>query len=303
MRRLVGRALKWSWYLAAIVLVLCAAVVSLGQYYFPYLGDYREELLARVAGDLPFGVEVAGLGAEWTGLAPTLRVRGLRLFARGDPAVTILSSSRSELRIDMLRSLFSLAPRLRRIVAEDVQLGFDEDADGRWHIAGVAGGAAPPNPEAIVDFFLAIEEIELRRTRLVLRAAEGGRVETEGAEMSMENYRRFRRLHVSVRDESPGGVIDLLLESRGDPRQRADFSAAAHLRLDNARLQRLQPLLPPATSLPDAALSGELWARLSQEGELSLQGVLSAPELDPRAIWPERGQLQPLQALALEFAG
>jgi uncharacterized protein (TIGR02099 family) len=302
MKRVLGRLLRWGWYLAAVVLVLCAALVTLGQYYFPYLGEHKDELLARVAADLPFGVEVAGLGAEWAGLAPTLHVRGLRLFARDEPEVTILSSSRSELRIDMLRSLFSLAPRLRRIVAEDVQLGFTEDADGRWHIAGVGGGRAPSNPEAIVDFFLAIEEIDLRRTRLVLRAHEGGRVETEGAELSMENYRRFRRLHVTARDESPGGEFSLLLESHGDPRQRDDFSAAAYLRLDNARLKRLQPLLPPALRMPDAALSGELWARLSDEGVVSLSGTLRAPELDPRSFWPEREQLQPLNEFDLRFS-
>ncbi|MBP6381169.1 MAG: TIGR02099 family protein [Pseudomonadales bacterium] len=301
MKRALGGLLRWGWYLAAVVLVLCAALVTLGQYYFPYLGEHKDELLARVAEDLPFGVEVAGLGAEWTGLAPTLHVRGLRLFARDEPQVTILSSSRSELRIDMLRSLFSLAPRLRRIVADEVQLGFTEDADGRWHIAGVGGGRAPSNPEAILDFFLAIEEIDLRRTRLVLRAHEGGRVETEGAELAMENYRRFRRLHVTARDESPGGEFSLLLESYGDPRRRDEFSATAYLRLDKARLKRLQPLLPPALRMPDAALSGELWARLSEEGVVSLSGALRAPELDPRAFWPERTQLQPLNDIDLRF--
>lgn len=303
MRRVLGRLLRWGWYLAAIVLVLCAALVTLGQYYFPYLGEHKDALLARVAADLPFGVEVAGLGTEWSGLAPTLHVRGLRLFARDEPEVTILSSSSSELRIDMLRSLFSLAPRLRRIVAEDVQLGFTEEADGRWHIAGVGGGRAPSNPEAIVDFFLAIEEIDLRRTRLVLRAHEGGRVETEGAELSMQNYRRFRRLQVTARDESPGGEFSLVLESHGDPRQRDEFSAAAYVRLDSARLSRLQPLLPPALRMPEAALSGELWARLSEEGIVSLSGALRAPELDPRAFWPERAQLQPLSDLDLRFSG
>ncbi len=302
MRRVLGRLLRWGWYLAAMVLVLCAALVTLGQYYFPYLGEHKDALLARVAADLPFGVEVAGLGTEWTGLAPTLHVRGLRLFAREEPEVTILSSSRSELRIDMLRSLFSLAPRLRRIVAEDVQLGFTEDAEGRWQIAGVGGGRAPSNPEAIVDFFLAIEEIDLRRTRLVLRAHEGGRVETEGAELSMQNYRRFRRLQVTARDESPGGEFSLLLESHGDPRQRDEFSAAAYLRLDTARLTRLQPLLPPALRMPEVALSGELWARVSEEGVVSLSGALRALELDPRAFWPEREQLPPLNDLDLRFS-
>ena len=302
MRRALGRLLRWCWYLAAVVLVLCAALVTVGQYYFPYLGAHKDELLARVAGGLPFGVEVAALDAEWTGLAPTLYLRGLRLFARDEPEVTILSSSRSELRIDMLRSLFSLAPRLRRIVAEDVQLGFVEDADGRWHIAGASGGRTPSNPEAIVDFFLAIEEIDLRRTRLVLRGREGGRVETEGAELAMENYRRFRRLRVTARDESPGGEFSLLLESHGDPRRREEFSAAAYLRLDNARLKRLQPLLPPDVRMPDAALSGELWARLSEEGVIGLRGAVRAPELDPRAFWPERAQLQPLGDIDVRFS-
>ena len=47
MRRVLGRLLRWGWYLAAMVLVLCAALVTLGQYYFPYLGEHKDALLAR----------------------------------------------------------------------------------------------------------------------------------------------------------------------------------------------------------------------------------------------------------------
>ena len=164
------RLAVWSWYLAALVLVLSASLVSLGQYYFPYLGEYREPLLRRAAAELPFGIEITGLNAEWTGLAPTFHVQGLRLYARNEPAVTILSSSRCEIRIDILRSLFSLAPRLRKIVAENVALEFLEMADGSWRMAGVGDSRSRSNPEEIIAFFLAIEEIELHQTRLLLKA-------------------------------------------------------------------------------------------------------------------------------------
>ena len=151
------------------MLVLCATAVTLGQYYFPYLGEHQDELLAVVVGKLPFGVEIDGLAAQWTGLAPTLYARSLRLYAPEDPQLTILSAGRTELRIDLLRSLLSFGPRLRRIAADDVQLAFVEDADGRWRIAGAAGAGRVSNPDAIIDAFLAIEEIALQRTRLVLR--------------------------------------------------------------------------------------------------------------------------------------
>ena len=113
MKRLLGSLARWLWYLAAAVVVLCAVLVSLGQYYFPYLDQYRIELVERAAERLPFGIEVAGLHAEWTGHAPTFRVQGLRLYAREEPAITILSSSRSDLRIDIVRSLIARALRIR----------------------------------------------------------------------------------------------------------------------------------------------------------------------------------------------
>ena len=160
------RLVVWGWYLAALVLVLSASLVSLGQYYFPYLGEYKEPLLRRAVAELPFGIEVAGLSAEWTGLAPTFYVQGLRLYPRNEPAVTILSSSSAEIRIDILGSLLGLVKRWRKIVAENVALDFLESADGSWHLAGVGSNPrSRSNPDVIVVFFLAIEEIELRRIR------------------------------------------------------------------------------------------------------------------------------------------
>ncbi len=301
MRRVPIVLLRGAWYLGACVAVLCAALVSLGQYYFPYLGEHEDELLARAAAKLPFGVAIDGLVAEWTGLAPTLYVRSLRLYARDDPEVTILSAGRTELRVDLLRSLYARGPRLRRIAAEDVQLAFVEEADGRWHIAGTAGAGRVSNPEAIVDAFLAIEEIALQRTRLLLRPHAGGDVEAEGAELALENYRRFRRLRLQTREADGGGAIDLLLESHGDPRERRDFSATAYLRLDQARLARLQPLLPPKLGLPGATVSGEVWARLSSQGLVTLNAALRAPELDLAPIGGLQALREPLRGLELRL--
>ena len=80
MKRPLLLFLRGVWYLGATVLVLCATAVTLGQYYFPYLGEHQDELLAVVVGKLPFGVEIDGLAAQWTGLAPTLYARSLRLY-------------------------------------------------------------------------------------------------------------------------------------------------------------------------------------------------------------------------------
>lgn len=301
MRRVPLVLLRAAWYVGACVLVLCAALVTLGQYYFPYLGEHEDELLARAAAKLPFGVAIDGLAAEWTGLAPTLYARSLRLYAHDAPEVTILSAGRTELRVDLLRSLFALGPRLRRIAAEDVRLAFVEDADGRWRIAGTAGAGRVSNPEAIVDAFLAIEEIALQRTRLLLRPHAGGDVETEGAELALENYRRFRRLRLQTREADGGGAIDLLLESHGDPRERRDFSAVGYLRLDHARLARLQPLMPPALGLPGATVSGEVWARFSGQGPLTLNAALRAPELDLAPVGALHALREPLRGLELRL--
>ncbi|MFM7784593.1 MAG: hypothetical protein ACKPE6_08130, partial [Gammaproteobacteria bacterium] len=199
MRRWTGRLLRWLWYLAAATVVAGAALVSLGQYYFSYLDEYREPLVRMAAARLPFGVELEGLHADWTGLAPTFRVRGLRLHAPEDPSITILAAGEAEIRIDIVRSLFALAPRLRHIVAGDVQLGFREDAAGHWSIAGAGAPRAPANREAILDFFLAIEEITLERSRIVLQPAGAEQVETQDARLSMQNYLRLRRLGLQLR--------------------------------------------------------------------------------------------------------
>jgi uncharacterized protein (TIGR02099 family) len=290
--------LRWIWYLAAAVVVACAALVSLGQYYFSYLDDYREPLVRMATARLPFGVEVDALHADWTGLAPTFRVRGLRLHAPEDPAITILAAGESEIRIDIIRSLFALAPRLRHIVAGDVQLGFREDAAGHWSIAGAGAPRSPANREAILDFFLAIEEITLERSRIVLQPAGGERVETQDARLSMQNYLRLRRLGVQLRDAASGAALDLLLEARGDPRKRGDFSARAYARLDQVQLSRLQPLAGARLRLPRGSLSGELWADVDAGGRWSLRGNVDSPELELPVLGSGR-RLEPLRDIAL----
>ncbi len=300
MKRWLGGLARWLWYLAAAVVVLCAVLVSLGQYYFPYLDRYRTELVARAAERLPFGIEVAGLHAEWTGLAPTFHVQGLRLFAREAPAITILSSSRSDLRIDIVRSLLARAPRIRSITADDVQLGFLEDEDGHWHLAGIGVSRTPADRDAILDFFLAIEDIGFERARIVLSPAHGGQVETQNATVRMQNYRRLRRLEARLRDDTGGGKLDLMVETHGDPRNRGDFDASAWVRLEDARLARLQPLAGATMRLPATALSGELWASLDAEGAWSLRGNLKAPSMELAPLSSGR-LLEPVRDLDARF--
>ena len=300
MKRLLGGLARWLWYLAAAVVVLCAVLVSLGQYYFPYLDSYRSELVARAAARLPFGIEVAGLHAEWTGLAPTFRVQGLRLYAREEPAITILSSARSDVRIDIVRTLLARAPRIRSITADDVQLGFREDAGGHWHLSGIGVTRTPADRDAILDFFLAIEDIGLERTRIVLSPADGGEVETQNATVRMQNYRRLRRLDARLRDDAGGGRLDLVVETHGDPRQRGEFDASAWVRLDEARLARLQPLAGAALRLPRTALSGELWASLTAGGAWTVHGKLRTPSLELAPL-PSGRSLEPLREIDTRF--
>jgi uncharacterized protein (TIGR02099 family) len=301
MTRWIGGMLRWAWYGVAAVLVLAAAVVSLGQYYFPYLDDHREELLATAAADLPFGVEVAALHAEWTGLAPTFEVRGLRLFAREEPAITMLTCERSLVRIDLARSLLALSPRLRSIAAENVQLGFREAGDGRWHIDGVGAARSPANTQGILAFFLAIEEIQLSRTRLVLSPADGEPVEIERADLGLENFRHFRRLHFDTQDQGARGRLAAVIEAEGDPREREHFRARAHVRLDGAHIEWLQPLVGAPFRLPRAQMSGEVWMGVEPGGQMELRAAISAPELELAPLASGR-RFAPLRSLEARLA-
>jgi uncharacterized protein (TIGR02099 family) len=279
MRRVLGRLAVSIWYLSALVLVIFASLVSLGQYYFPYLGEHKDEMLRYVSGELPFAVEMERLNAEWTGLAPTFHVEGLRLSSKRDPALTIATSRSSEVRIDIFRSLLAGAPRLRKVVLDNASLGFVESVDGKWHVVGGSQGAAGIDPAPILAFFLAIDEIELRRAKLYLRRGDGPRVETHDADLLMENFRHFRRLRMDAREEN-AVKISLILEARGDPRDVSDFGAEAYLRLYGADLSRLQGLVGDMFGLPAARVSGEAWARIEPGARLHLQADLSSPRID-----------------------
>lgn len=302
MRRLLRGAALAMWYGAAALLVVFAVVVSLGQYYFPYLGRHSDELLREFSGRLPFDAGISQLRAEWTGMAPTFFADDLRLRARDADGAEILRATSAEIRIDLLRSLFARAPRLRMMRASNVDVRLVQGEDGRWSLAGLQGRRAPANGDAIADFFLAVEEIDLEHARVTFEFAQGGQVETQDARLLLENYRRFRRLRFSTRDAGGSGGMQLLVESRGDPRQHRDFTAAAYLQLDNLELERWRPLLRGTPGVPLPAVNGRVWADMDARGVIDWQAELASPQVELGGLAPGRA-LQPLRELRLAAGG
>ena len=118
MKIAVWRLVRWSWYALGVFLVLFALLVSLGQYYFPRIGDYKEQILAEINARAPFAVAVGRLSGEWTGLAPTITLRDLRVYAPGLPQQSLLVVPLAEVRIDLVPSAIARTLRVRELVVD-----------------------------------------------------------------------------------------------------------------------------------------------------------------------------------------
>ena len=278
MKRALTRIAIFGWYLSAAALVLLATGVSMGKYYFPYLSDYREQLLLEVEGSLPFGLEISNLEARWEGLQPVFRLDGIRLHDLTDVTAEIATAKRATVRLDILGSLWAGAPRLSEIFVDGGSLDLIEGVDGAWRIAGFEANNKT-DFASIARFVLGIAEFEIRNSHLRVTTDDGAALETQDAGLRLENFAQFRRLRLTTNSVSGAG-LEMLLESNGDPFDENAFDARIWGKFKALDLSRLRALLH-FDALPEGNLSGELWAQWHPGGEMEVAGDLHAYQLRP----------------------
>jgi uncharacterized protein YhdP len=282
--------LRKFYLLFAIALITLAVLVQAGRSFSPLISDYRTELAGYIGEQLNAQVSLGSVRSEWEGLKPVLEVGELTIRSHSDEP--ILAFREARLRLDLLRSLLNWRLVWGGVTLQETALEFEQTAEGFWHIPGLPISQAAPQAaqlDRLVDMLLLANKIELQRSQLVFRFAEGHHIDLTSPSLLLENTGEFHRLSLAVDIEERKEAVSLMIEGTGDPRDQPNFKASGFLALND--FPTSEPLaaasalllgdITPLQLRSEGALNARLWfsSRTDNQGfditgELGLQTLL-----------------------------
>ncbi|GAA5180066.1 YhdP family protein [Niveibacterium umoris] len=130
--RLVFRLAVAAYFVAGLGLLAARYLV------LPHAGEWRPEVERQVSRVIGLPVAIAHLDADWDGLRPRLRLRGVTLHdASGHPALRLAAVDASL----SWRSIVAGAIRLRRLTIDRPELTLLRRPDGRVELSGFPAGS------------------------------------------------------------------------------------------------------------------------------------------------------------------
>ncbi len=274
--------LLWTGIVTVVLTV--GAVVALGRYYVPYLDRYQDVLLEELRERTGLIVSVGTISAEWRPLRPRLDVTELTLHHPDHPEEVVARIDRLALRLDLLESLRRWVPAFSGVEGSGLRVTLEEQPLGRWQLRGFPPQDAGSGGGRLLDFLLAIRSAAIDDSRIDLDFYHGGRGELFVDELILSRSGRFRRLQLAATTATSGAPLQMVVESRGDPRQRDAFRAGAYLQFTGLDLTSV---LPAARSfgidLRHGLLSGRAWFSW-ERGDVTVRGDVAVPQIDLGAL-------------------
>ena len=211
MKRVASGVVRGLLSLTVVIVVLCAVFVGVARELVYQVDDFKPELLAFVNQRFGLQVELESISGSWKGLAPrfTLKNVSVRLSNSESDAPHIETL---DLEILLLRSLFSLEPRVRLRV-EGAE-GHAWSQDGHIVLGGFDTYTPAANTEAnqsskknpLLDRLLAQPRIEIINSRLVVTDLYSEPVKLTLHEFRTEAGKRLRYLLGDFTAHGPSDV-------------------------------------------------------------------------------------------------
>lgn len=272
-RRLHVRILRRLWQLAITLLVLLAVYMTGGRLLMPLVAGQVAGIETQLSQALGATVTIGELRGSWFRFSPALEIRDLTLTTgtAADPQRHGLAQLTLEL--DAVASLFSASPVIASIHADSLQVVLQEAADGRWTLAGMAGGG-PDHSRQITDFILQTGGIGLSEAVVRLQRADGSVVNIDSLYLDLRNRGNNHELESQFRINGQQSPSHLRLDLEGDP--RAVFVASLYAQADALELGALLGM-PQAGGwqLQDLRLGGSVWIDADQNGVQLLRTSLA----------------------------
>ncbi|WP_237057804.1 YhdP family phospholipid transporter [Microbulbifer sediminum] len=304
-------AVRWLarkfWLLTVTVVILLAIVVQAGRLLSPQVEQYRPQITALLSERLGAPVKMDRIALRWEALEVALQLDGLRLGENGE-----MRLGYGLFHLDLLASLWNRELVWKNLQVRDFTAQLNRIGAGNWHVDGFP--AAPQGAEADggeagerlgdpARIFQLGPKVEVRNASITLQLADGQRARINLPEVLLENSGAFHRLSARafIADtvvaegaapaaQAPAGMetLRLILEGRGDPRDREEFRLNGYLQLNELQVNSdTVALLQQLTPVPERyhwqgrkIARGNLWLNSDNDAGYRLRGRLDLVQLD-----------------------
>lgn len=132
---MIKKSSQIAWITIAFITIVMAFIVSLARLFFPLFEEYRADIEKLAQQELGRPVKVQEVIADWSGLQPRIRIKGVSVYTRDGSRVWVkLDEVQIYFRvIDSIRS-WRLRPGKIDIVGADADIAF---RNGSYYIGGV----------------------------------------------------------------------------------------------------------------------------------------------------------------------
>lgn len=222
-----------GWTLVTAYFLFAALILGLRYWVLPHVGQYTGLIERQVSAVIGERVTIGEVTAGWDGLHPELDLRELRIHDRNGELVLELPAVEAVL---SWTSLLVNSVRFHSLALDRPDLAIRRDAQGGFHVAGLALVKAPAGEPGFADWLLAQSEVSVRGARLTWsdewRAAPP--LELSGVDLVLRNSGSSHRfaLRASV-PRNLASTLDLRGDLSGrDPAQPRTWSGKLYAELD-----------------------------------------------------------------------
>ncbi len=268
-RRLHARLLRRLWHLSCVVIVALALYLSAGRLLMSLVGGQIFGIETQLSQFLGATITIGELRGGWFRFGPTLEISNLVLVTGPGWQHSV---GWATLQLDVFESLLNRRPVIASIYADSVRLVLQENANGRWSLAGLADNG-PDYSQQILDFVLGTRGIGLTEAAVSLRRADGSLVELASLYLDLRNRGAKHALQSQFRvnGQTPS---QLFVNLEGDP--RAVFVAGVHIDTPTLAIGSLLGNRDVAGwQLQELRAGGKAWLDLDQNGLQQLRAVIS----------------------------
>src|SRR5688572_3185766 len=242
------------------------------------LPTQTDEVEAQLSRLLNADVTIGDIRGEWFRFGPILALDNLQVRTQAESQVH--SIGRAVVSFDISASLLTRRLVVETLSVADLSLGLQQQADGRWALAGIAGNGAD-NSDLIMDFLLQTSSININEAEIALESRAGQAVTLGSILRNIQNSRTRHDAQLQLRVNGQLSPAQATLQLDGDP--RSTYSATAWLDSDQLDwLPLARAALPQQWQWQQLEGRTRLWASLDSNGIRQLTGVLEDVQVEAR---------------------
>ena len=240
-----------------LVLIACAAYVSMGRILLANIDTFREQIEDRASTALNVPVTLDEIGGTWEYLDPTLTLSGIRLGE--DVWIGDVSA-----RVNSLESFLERGIVLTEVTVDDIDMHLMQLPDGSWQVKGLPQGGGGFDASPVIRSLPHLKKVELsgvdvrvdgQRRQYHLRNQDGTPMLLieEGDDKLVSMPLSFQRSAENFSE------FELVGRYRGDPRKIDTFFADLYLQLPKLELSDFLPRPESKWLAEQLGVRGEFW--------------------------------------------